>query len=125
MGAAALPGRTGQGRADGLHEAAVRVGGDQPDPGQAAGGQVAEERQPARAVLGRGDLQPEDFPVPTSVDPSRHQRMHVDHSATLANLKHERVGGYEGVRPLVQRAAPEVRDCRVEFARHHADLCPR
>jgi hypothetical protein len=52
MGAAALPGRTGQGRADGLHEAAVRVGGDQPDSGQAAGGQVAEERQPARAVLG-------------------------------------------------------------------------
>ena len=35
---------------------AVRIGGDQGDAGQAAGGQVPEEPQPPRAVLGRGDL---------------------------------------------------------------------
>jgi hypothetical protein len=34
------------------------IAGDQPDPGEAAGYQVAEERQPARAVLGRADLDP-------------------------------------------------------------------
>ena len=51
VGAAALPGRAGQRGADRLDQAAVRVGGDQLDAGQAAGGQVAEERQPAGAVL--------------------------------------------------------------------------
>jgi hypothetical protein len=32
-------------------------------------GQVPEEREPAGAVLGRGDLQPEDLAVPVDVDP--------------------------------------------------------
>ncbi len=44
------------------------VGGDQRAPGQPAGTQVAEEAQPAGAVLGGGDLQTEDFSVPVGVD---------------------------------------------------------
>ena len=32
-------------------------------------GQVPEEREPAGAVLGRGDLQPEDLAVPVDVHP--------------------------------------------------------
>ena len=48
VGAAPLPGRAGQGGADRLDQAAVRVGGDQLDAGQAAGGQVAEERPATR-----------------------------------------------------------------------------
>lgn len=50
VGAAALPGGTGDRGADRGHEPGVRVRGDQLDPSQAAGGQVAEERQPAGAV---------------------------------------------------------------------------
>ena len=69
MSAASLPGSTRQGRADRLDQAAVRVGGDQRDAGQAAGGQVPEEPQPPGAVLGSGDLQAEDLPVPVGVDP--------------------------------------------------------
>ena len=56
VGAAPLPRRAGQGRADRLDQAGVGVGGDQRDPGQAAGDQVAEERQPAGAGLGAVDL---------------------------------------------------------------------
>jgi len=39
----------------------VRIGGDQLDPGQAAGGQVSEEPQPAGTVLAGGDLEAEDL----------------------------------------------------------------
>src|SRR3712207_6034137 len=53
---ASLPGGAGQRGADGLDQAAVRIGGDQLDPGQAARGQIPQERQPAGAVLGGGDL---------------------------------------------------------------------
>jgi hypothetical protein len=98
VGAAPLPGRARQGRADRLGQAAVGVAGDQGDAGQAAGGQVPEEPQPARAVLGAGDLQAQDFPVPVCVHPGRQQRVHVDHPAALADLQHQRIGGRERVR---------------------------
>ena len=71
MGAAALPGGAGQGGAQRGDQAGVGVGGDQRDPGQAAGGQVAEERQPAGPVLGGGDVDAEDLAVPVGVDPGR------------------------------------------------------
>ena len=69
MGAASLPSGAGESGADRLHQAAVRVGGHQPDSGEAAGGQVAEERQPAGAVLGGGHVQAEDLPIAVGVDP--------------------------------------------------------
>ena len=69
MGPAPLPAGAGQGRADGLDQAAVRVGGDELDSGQAAGGQVPEEPQPPGAVLGAGDLQAQDLPVPVARSP--------------------------------------------------------
>jgi hypothetical protein len=56
VGAAPLPGCAGQGRVDRGHEAGVGVAGDQLDAGQSAGGQVAEEPEPAGAVLGGADL---------------------------------------------------------------------
>jgi hypothetical protein len=46
----------------------VRVGGDQADTGEAAGEQVAEERQPPAAVLTRGDLDTEDLAVGVDYD---------------------------------------------------------
>jgi hypothetical protein len=138
MGAAALPARAGQGRPDRGDEAVVGIGGHQAHAGQTPRGQVPEERQPARAVLGRGDLQPEDLPVPVSVDPRRHERVHAHHTSALTDLQHERVhahhtsaltdlqhervGRDEGVWAGVERARPEVRDLGVELGGHHRDL---
>ena len=113
----------GQGRADRLDQAAVRVGGDQRDPGQATGDQVAEERQPAGAVLGAADLQatPADLPVAVGVHPGREQRVDVDRAAALADLEDQRVGGHERVRAGVQRAGAERLHLRVEVLGHRAD----
>jgi hypothetical protein len=68
MGPAPLPGRAGQGGRDRYHQARLGVGGDQHGPGQPAGGQAAEERQPSRAVLGAGDLQTEDLSLAVRMD---------------------------------------------------------
>jgi hypothetical protein len=89
VGAAALPGRTGQGRPDRGDQPGVGIGGDQLDPGQAAGGEAAEEGQPASAVLAAGDVQAEDLPVPVGVDPGREQGVNVDHPPSLADLEHQ------------------------------------
>ena len=67
MGAAPLPGRAGQRGADRLHQPGVGVGDNQLHARQAAGDQAAQERQPPGAVLTRGDLQPEDLPLPIGV----------------------------------------------------------
>jgi hypothetical protein len=57
VGAAALPRRARQGGADRRGQPGMRIGGDEPDSGQAAGCQVPQEGQPAGAVFGRSDLQ--------------------------------------------------------------------
>jgi hypothetical protein len=103
---APLPGSSGQGGADRLNEAAVGVGGDELDAGQAAGGQVPEERQPPRAVLSLGDLQAQDLPVPISVHSGRKQGVDVDDPATFTDLQHQRIRGHECVRAGVQRPGP-------------------
>ncbi|CMT44038.1 Uncharacterised protein [Mycobacterium tuberculosis] len=53
------------------------VAGDQRDPGQAAGDQVAEERQPAGPVLGGGDLDAQDLSVALGVDAGGDQATEV------------------------------------------------
>ena len=100
----------------------MRIAGDQLDPGQTAGGQRPQERQPARAVLGGGDVDAQDFAVALGVDPDRDQGVHVDHPATLADLEHQGVGGHERVRAGVQRPGPKRLDGGVEFLGHHATL---
>jgi len=57
MGAAPLPRRSGQGGADRRGQTRVGVAGDESDAGQAAGDQVAQERQPTGAILSRSDVQ--------------------------------------------------------------------
>ena len=98
----------GQGGGDRGDQAGVRVGGDQHHPGQAAGDQAAEERQPAGAVLGGGDLEAEDLPVPVGVDPGGDQAVHQHGAAALAHPQGQRVGLHEPVRPGVQRPGPEL-----------------
>ena len=63
VGAAPLPGRAGQVRPDRVDQPGVRVGGDQRDPGQAAGDEVLEEGVPAGAGLGGGGGDAEDLAV--------------------------------------------------------------
>ncbi len=106
VGSAALPGRCGQGGADRGHQAGVGVAGDQRDPGQAAGDQVAEERQPAGPVLGGGDLDAQDLSVALGVDAGGDQGVHPDDAACLAHLEHQR-RRREGIRAGIERAGPK------------------
>jgi len=118
MGAAPLPARTREGG----DQAAVGVGGDQGDHGEAADGQVAEERQPAGAVLGGADVDTEDLPVPVGVHPGRSQHVHMHDPAAFADLHRQRIRREERVRAGVQRPAAEVRDQHVQLGGHHRDL---
>jgi hypothetical protein len=122
VGAAALPRRPGQGRSQGGDQAGVGVGGHQGDPGQAAGGQIAAERQPAGTVFGRRHVHAEDLPVAVGVHPAGDQDVHVDHPAALAHLHRQRIRRQKRVRALVERPAAEVGDLSVELASHHTDL---
>jgi hypothetical protein len=100
----------------------VRVAGDQFDPGQAAGGQRPQERQPARPVLGGGDVDAEDLAVALGVHASSDQGVHVDHPTGLSDFEDQRVGGDERVRAGIQRSGAKRFHGGVEFLGHHADL---
>jgi hypothetical protein len=119
---APLPSGAGQGSADRLDQAAVGVGGDQADAGEAAGNQVSEEREPAGAVLSAAHLQAEDLPVAVGVHPGREQGVDVHRATTLPHLHHQRVGGDEGVRPGVQRSSAERLHLAIEISGHLRDL---
>jgi hypothetical protein len=119
VGAAALPRGPAQGRADRGHKSGVSIRGDELDPGQAAGDQVAEERQPAGAVLAGGDVQAEDLAVPVVVHAGRDEGMHAHDAATFAHLQDEGVGGDESERPGVgQGAGAELLHVGVELLGH-------
>ena len=109
MRPAPLPRGAGQHRGDRVHQPGVVVAGHQGDAGQAAGGQAAQERQPARAVLGAGHVDAEDLPVPLRVDARRDQAVHVHRAAALADLLGQRIDPHERIRPGVQRPVPGSR----------------
>ncbi len=115
-------GESRQHGADGGHQPGGCVGGDQFDPAQTAGDQVAEERQPSGPVLAGGDLEIEDFAVAVGIDAGGDQGVDIDHAPALADLQHQCVRGDERVRPLVQRPGAERFDLRVEIAGHHRHL---
>ncbi|ANS31820.1 hypothetical protein R1CP_36070 (plasmid) [Rhodococcus opacus] len=122
MRPAPLPRGPGQGGADRRHEAGVGVGGHQLHPGQAAGHQRPEERQPTGPVLGGGHLDSQDFPVTLGVHSDRDQGVHVHHPPVLPDLEDEGVGGDERVRAGVQGSATERLHLGVEVLRHHRHL---
>lgn len=103
----ALRGHAYEVRHDRLDQPDVGVGGDQPDPAEAAGPEVGEELVPRRPGLARGDPHAQYLPVPVAVDAGRDQDDSVDHAAALADLhrqdvalstgeESERAGGVEG-----------------------------
>jgi hypothetical protein len=69
---APLPARPGQRGPQRVDQATVGVADGQLHPGQAAGDQAAQERQPARAGLRGVHIHPEDLPLPFGVDPRWH-----------------------------------------------------
>jgi hypothetical protein len=64
----------------------VSVGGHEGDADQAAGGQVAEERQPPGAGLGGGDLQAWNLPLALGVHARRDHGVDADGPAGLPTL---------------------------------------
>jgi hypothetical protein len=103
----------------------MRIADHELDTGQAAGDQPAQERQPPGPVLGGGDVEAEDLPVPVGVDPGGDQGMHVDHPAVLADLDRQRIDPHERVRPRIQRPLAERGDLGVEVRGHLRDLRAR
>jgi len=120
--AASLPRGSGQDGADRGDEAGVGVGDDELDAGQAAGGQRAQEGQPAGAVLAGGDVDAKDLAVAVGVDPDGDQRVDVDDAAALADLLSQCVDPDERVGPGVQGPIAERGDLVVQVLGHRRDL---
>jgi hypothetical protein len=92
----------------------VGVGDDEPDPGQAAGGQRAKEREPAGAVFLGADVQAEDFAVAVGVDPDRDQAGDVHRPPGLADLHRQRVQRHKRIKRTVERSAAERLDLDIQ-----------
>ena len=123
MGAAALRGRAGQVRGDGLDPAGVRVGGHQAHLAQASGEEVGEELVPCRPGLGGRDAHAEDLAVPVTVDAGGDEHDSVDDPAGFADLPRQGVRGDERERSrLVEGPVAEGTDVLVEVGGHPAHL---
>jgi hypothetical protein len=116
----------GQGRADRGDEAGVGIGGDQSDSVQAAGDQVAEEREPAGTVLAGGDLDSQHLAVAVGINTGRDKGMDRHDPAAFADLQHQGVSGHERERArVVEAAGAELFDVGVEVLGHFRDLALR
>ena len=119
---AALDGRAGHDRLDGLAQAQVSVGDDELHPGQSTGFQRAQERGPEGAVLAVADGEAEDLAAAIPAHPGGHHDRLGDDSAVDPGLA---VGSvHEHIRELLagQRAVPERRDLLVKVGTDAADL---
>jgi hypothetical protein len=116
MGAAPLPGRTVQHRADGLLQPLVGVAGDQLDAGQATSDQAAQEARPGRAVLGGADVQPEDLPLPVGVTGGGHQHRGRADPPALTDPHAQCVHPHQRVGAGVQRPVAPGGDQLIELA---------
>jgi hypothetical protein len=116
----AQPGTT-QDLADRLAQPVVGVGDAQPDPGQPAGAQAAQELAPERAGLGLADVQADDLAAAGLVHAiGDHQRL-LAHPAGLADAFD--LGVHPQVRiPALQRPFPERSDLLVQAAAQPGDL---
>ena len=107
VGPAALPGRSGQHRGDGVDEAPVGVGDDQGHAREPPGHQAAQEGRPARPVLGGDEVEAEDLPVAVGVHPGGDDDGHVDDAAALSDLLGQGVEPDVGVGTGVEGAVAE------------------
>ncbi len=98
------------------------VGDDEGDPGQPPGDEAAEERRPARSILGGDHVDAEDLAVAVGVHAGRDHRRDRDDPAALAHLVEERVEPEVGVGALIEGAVPELGHLLVEVLRELGDL---
>ena len=105
MGAAPLPGGSGQVGGDGLNEAQMGVTGHQAHAGEASGDQVSEELLPCRAGLAGRYAHPQHFAVSVIVDSGGNQDRARDDAPSFTHLHGQRVSGDERERPSVVEGA--------------------
>ena len=101
VGAASLPGGSGQVRCDGFDQAQMGITGDQAHAGQASGDQVSEELIPRRTGLAGGYAHPQYFAVSVIVDSGGNQNRARDDASSPCSGERVRVP-----QPLV---APSIR----------------
>jgi hypothetical protein len=101
--------------AEGGDRAGMLVGDDQPDPGQPALAQGAQEAAPEHLVFGVADVTAENLPAAVGGHPGRHDH---DHRGDLPRCDaHVEIGGVEEhirERGVVQRPGPERLDLLVQ-----------
>lgn len=100
----ALPGGANEHLLHGLFESEVGVGDDQLHAAQAAGHQLATEREPELVVLGGTDVDADDLALAAVFDRHRDQHCHGDDAAVLAHF-------------LERRVEKQIRVCAIEPAR--------
>src|SRR6266852_9519481 len=119
----ALPRRSEELLPEGLDQAAMVVADDEPDTGQAALDERADERRPGRSlVVARGELEAEDPALPALGHPGRHERRHRHDPTTLADLDVRGVQPEIGIRLVAELPLTEGLDLGVERGADPADL---
>jgi hypothetical protein len=95
----------------------VRVRGDEPDAGEAAGDERAQEGEPGRPVFARDDVEAERLAEAVAVDCDRVHDAGVNGATPFAALDLERVQDEVRVRRSVERAGTGVLDDLIERPR--------
>ena len=98
------------------------VAGDQLDAVKATSDQATQEARPARAVLGRADVQPEDLPLPVGVTRGGHQHRGRADAPALTHPHAEGVHPHQRVGTSVQRPVAPSSDQLVELLADPRDL---
>ena len=119
VGAAPLPGGSGQVGGDGLNQAQMGVTGDQAHAGQASGDQVSEELLPGRTGLAGRHPHPQHFAVSVIVDSGGNQDRARDDASSFAHFHGQRVSGNERDRPgIVEGPVAELIHVFVQVCCH-------
>ena len=99
------------------------VAGDQPDTAEAALDEAAQEQRPGIAlVVAGGQLEPEDPVLASARHADRHERGHVHHPATVADLGIRGVEEQVRIALVGQRAGSEDGHLIIERGADPADL---
>jgi hypothetical protein len=98
-----------------LGQPEVGIGDHQSHPAQAAGLQAAQEPGPERTVLAVTHIHPEDFAVPVSPHPDRHDHGLGDDLVVDAGLAIGRIQKHVRIAGGAQAAAAERGDLVVEL----------
>ena len=105
-------------RSDRVDEPGMRVGGHQPDAGEATGDERAQEGEPGRAVLAGDDIEAERLAEAVAVDGDRVDDADVDAAAALPAFHDQGVESHDGYGPQPSGRVRKTR--RVETPARYA-----